>query len=107
MVSNPGPGPGPQNPNFFQPRQTAFDANGNMFVATGGTVCGTGKHRYSTGFCVLVESKEGSWKKLLYRGPNIYPYGVALTSTGLAVTWVSWVTPPARSMVQWYDLVEG
>ncbi|KAL8612937.1 hypothetical protein ACOMHN_001020 [Nucella lapillus] len=93
-------------PRFFQPRHMAFDVSGNMYVTTGGKLCGSdGGHFYSRGFCVVVISQEGSWEKLVTRGQHIYPYGLALTPTGLAVSWGSWVQNPTRSLIQWYDLV--
>lgn len=91
---------------LFQPRQTAFDVSGNMYVTTGGAVCGPGSDTYSRGFCVVVISREGSLIRLAKRGQNVFPYGLALTPTGLAVSWVSWEFNPVRSLIQWYDFVQ-
>ncbi|XP_076437077.1 uncharacterized protein LOC143276461 [Babylonia areolata] len=99
------------NLRFFQPRATAIDASGNMYVTTGGRMCrdmgvGGGVHNvYDGGFCVVVISQEGWWERLVIRGQHIYPYGLSLTPTGLAVSWGSWVRSPMRSLVQWYDLI--
>lgn len=99
----PGPGAQPEL-RFFQPRHTTFDVSGNMYVTTGGRMCGTDEV-YASGFCVVVISQEGWWERLVIRGQHIYPYGLALTPTGLAVSWGSWVQSPTRSLIQWYDLV--
>ncbi|KAK7092429.1 uncharacterized protein [Littorina saxatilis] len=91
---------------FLEPRGVAFDMGENMYVATGGELCSSKlSHLYTDGFCVVVISREGSWRKVTSRGKDIRPYGVTLTPTGVAVTWVSWVRAPLRSMVQFYDLV--
>lgn len=89
---------------FFQPRHTAFDVTGNMYVSTGGNVCG-GRDLYSEGFCVLVISREGAWRRLLRLGPHVYPYGITVTPTGLVVSWASYVSSTPQSLLQWYDYV--
>nr|KAG5701553.1 hypothetical protein BaRGS_024803 [Batillaria attramentaria] len=91
---------------FYEPRMTAFDDLGNMFLATGGTVCGYQKdgHYYSRGFCVVLITRDGGFKKVLEEGKDIYPYGVISTNSGIAVTWVDFTTFPHRSSIKGYTL---
>lgn len=106
-----GPLYNPHNLHFYEPRQAAFDDMGNMYLATGGNVCGYhgGAGHYSKGFCVLMIAKHGGWKVVAEQGRDNYPYGIAVIDKGIAVTWVSWEQLPhmASSYIQGYELVDA
>ncbi|XP_076436489.1 uncharacterized protein LOC143276005 [Babylonia areolata] len=75
---------------FEQPRKMDFDNNGNLYIATGGSVCNS---RYDGYFCVVQITPSGSWRVIrdyVPQSSGTYPYGLEVTSSQIIISWCNW-----------------